>query len=190
LARLEQHADAPGVGPQAPAELLRAAAEASRSRASDRQVELIVAPGEGLPDVAADPRRLGQALNNLLDNALRHTPAGGRISLSAQALSDRLVRLTVADTGGGIPPEHLAHVFDRFFRVPGQSPEHGTGLGLAIVKEIVTAHHGHIECVSEPGKGTVFHIDLPTWRPPEADGAADAASGAFTAGPPAEGRAP
>ena len=69
--------------------------------------------------------------------------------------------LTVADTGVGIPPEYLPHVFDRFFRIPGQSEEAGTGLGLAIVKEIVTAHGGEITCESEPGKGTTFRITLP-----------------------------
>jgi signal transduction histidine kinase len=70
----------------------------------------------------------------------------------------------VADTGSGIPPEYLPHVFDKFFRVPDQSQGHGTGLGLAIVREIVTAHQGRITCASEPGRGTVFHITLPVWR--------------------------
>jgi signal transduction histidine kinase len=73
------------------------------------------------------------------------------------------VVLTVADTGVGIPPEYLPHVFDRFFRIPGQSDEAGTGLGLAIVKEIVTAHGGDVTCESEPGRGTTFRIALPVW---------------------------
>ena len=70
--------------------------------------------------------------------------------------------LAVADTGVGIPAEYLPHVFDRFFRIPGQSDETGTGLGLAIVKEIVAAHKGEVTCESEPGKGTTFRITLPT----------------------------
>ena len=70
----------------------------------------------------------------------------------------------MADTGLGIPPEHLPHVFEKFFRVPGRSQGRGTGLGLAIVREIVTAHHGEVTCESEPGKGTVFTLSLPVWR--------------------------
>ena len=69
----------------------------------------------------------------------------------------------------GIPAEYLPHVFDRFFRVPGQSDEGGTGLGLAIVKEIVAAHGGEITCESEPGKGTTFRVTLPAWAGAEAD---------------------
>jgi signal transduction histidine kinase len=165
LARLERQSEASEAGPQAPAALLQAAADAARTRAEDRHVALAVEESEPLPDVAVDPERLGRALNNLLDNALRHTPAGGKVTLSARALDAGRVRLTVADTGAGIPPEHLPHVFERFFRVPGHSPEHGTGLGLAIVKEIVAAHHGQVHCESEPGKGTTFHLDLPVWAP-------------------------
>ena len=69
--------------------------------------------------------------------------------------------LSVADTGAGIPPEHLPHVFERFFRVPGRAAASGTGLGLAIVREIVTAHGGSVTCESRPGEGTVFRITLP-----------------------------
>ena len=110
--------------------------------------------------MAVDARRLGHALSNLLDNALTYTDAGGKITLSAAAAS-WTVTLTVADTGCGIPPEHLPRVFDRFFRVPGQSRGSGTGLGLAIVREIVTAHGGSVSCQSEPGHGTTFTITLP-----------------------------
>jgi signal transduction histidine kinase len=74
------------------------------------------------------------------------------------------VTLSIADTGIGIPAEHLPFVFDKFFRVPGQSEEGGTGLGLAITREIVAAHGGTISCESEPGKGTVFSITLPRWK--------------------------
>src|SRR5262249_56949144 len=71
------------------------------------------------------------------------------------------VWLSVADTGVGIPPESLPHVFERFFRVPGQSKEGGTGLGLAIVREVVAAHGGEVTCESAPGRGTVFRLTLP-----------------------------
>ena len=104
-------------------------------------------------------QRLGHALGNLLDNALTYTDRGGRITLSA-ALADNQIVLAVADTGIGIPPEHLPHIFDRFSRIPNQSRGAGTGLGLAIVREIVTAHGGNISCESQPGKGTTFRIRL------------------------------
>src|SRR5262249_1392245 len=96
----------------------------------------------------------------LLNNAITYTPAGGRVTLSA-ATSDNGVTLTVSDTGIGIPAEYLPHVFDRFFRIPGQSNEAGTALGRPIVKGIVDANKGAITPESEPGKGTTFRITLP-----------------------------
>jgi signal transduction histidine kinase len=162
LARLEQGGEPLAPGPVTPWELLRAAADAARSRAADRHLEMVVEDDPGLPPVAADPVRLGHALNNLVDNALTWTEPGGRVTLSATPDGAGRVRLTVRDTGLGIPPEYLAHVFDKFFRVPGRG--HGTGLGLAIVREIVTSHGGAVSCESEPGRGTAFHLDLPVWK--------------------------
>src|SRR5262249_20064814 len=107
---------------------------------------------------------LGLALGNLLDNALTYTEPGGTVTLSASAVGDDQVRLTVADTGAGIPPEYLPYVFERFFRVPNSPHPPGTGLGLAIVREVVLAHHGTATCESEPGKGTKFHLTLPVWK--------------------------
>ena len=143
------------------ASLLRAAADAAASRAEDKRIEISLHDEPALPPVEADPDRLGRALNNLLDNALTYTEAGGKIILSATATPDGRVCLGVSDTGIGIPAEHLPHVFDRFFRVPGREERPGTGLGLAIVREIVTAHQGEIACASEPGHGTAFRITLP-----------------------------
>jgi signal transduction histidine kinase len=160
LARLEQGWRQLDVRPEPPEELLRSAAGAIRPRAEDKGVQLILDIPAGLPRVAADAPRIDTALRNLLDNALTYTDAGGRITLSA-ALGPDAVLLTVTDTGIGIPPEHLPHVFEKFFRVPGQSRGSGTGLGLAIVQEIVTAHGGTITCESHPGIGTSFHLSLP-----------------------------
>jgi NtrC-family two-component system sensor histidine kinase KinB len=162
LARLEQARDAVQIGPQSAANLLRAAADNVRPRADDRHLELVVEAADTLPAIAADPGRLGQALNNLLDNALTYTPPGGKITLSA-AEQDGHVRLAVSDSGPGIPREYLPHVFERFFRVPGQSAPSGTGLGLAIVREIVTSLHGQVRCHSQPGEGTTFELILPVW---------------------------
>src|SRR5262249_23642663 len=117
LARLEKARDALQVRAEPPIDLLRAAAQIARARAAARHSELRAEPAEEVPGVAADPTRVGQALNNLLDNALAYTPPGGQVRLSARRLEEGKVRLSVSDTGPGIPPEHLAHVFERFFRI-------------------------------------------------------------------------
>jgi signal transduction histidine kinase len=160
LARLEKGSRQLEVCPESPATLLQAASDAVRHRAEDKGVEIALDMPPSLPPVAVDASRLGHALRNLLDNALTYTERGGRITLSASADSDS-VTLSVADTGIGIPPEHVPHVFEKFFRVPGQSRGTGTGLGLAIVNEIVAAHGGTIACESQPGAGTVFRMRLP-----------------------------
>jgi signal transduction histidine kinase len=105
--------------------------------------------------------RISTALSNLVQNAVTYTPAGGHVTLSASQTDDGRVAFIVADTGVGIPPEHVPHVFDRFFRIPGQSDPAGTGLGLAIVKEVVTTHGGEIGVESELGRGTIFRLTLP-----------------------------
>jgi signal transduction histidine kinase len=115
-----------------------------------------------LPAVAADATRLQHALGNILENAVTYTDRGDRITLSA-TLTDHGVAFSIADTGIGIPSHHLPKVFDRFFRIPGQSRGSGTGLGLAIAREIVAAHGGSISCESEAGRGTSFRIVLPAW---------------------------
>jgi len=160
LTRMEQGREHLDVRPHDPAELLRAAAEAVRPRAADKDVAVLVEAPPDLSPVAADGQRLGHALGNLLDNALTYSDRGGRITLSAARDGDR-VTLAVADTGVGIPPEHVPRVFVRFYRVPGHSRGGGTGLGLAIVQEIVAAHGGTVACESRPGEGTAFRISLP-----------------------------
>jgi signal transduction histidine kinase len=128
-------------------------------------VEVDVEPGNAPPaPVAADAQRLGQALDNLLVNAATYTAPGGRITLAARPIEGGKVELSVRDTGVGIQPEYLPHVFDKFFRIPGQSRSQGTGLGLAIVKEIAVAHGGEATCESKPGEGSTFRITLPTWE--------------------------
>jgi signal transduction histidine kinase len=160
LGRLEQKRELLDFRPESPADLVRRAADAIAPRAVDKGVQVVVETSPDLPLFSADAQRLGFALGNLLDNAITYTDRGGRITLSAAAASDHVI-LTVADTGVGIPPEYQGRVFERFFRVPGQSSGAGTGLGLAIVREIVTAHDGTITCDSRPGSGTTFTITLP-----------------------------
>jgi len=116
-----------------------------------------------LPAVQADPDRLAQVLRNLLTNALRHTPKGGQVSVSAATATDA-VEITVADSGEGIAPEDLPHVFDRFWRADRSRSraEGGAGLGLAIVRAIVEAHGGQVSAASDgPGQGSTFRFTLP-----------------------------
>jgi two-component system, NtrC family, sensor histidine kinase KinB len=122
--------------------------------------------------VLADPDRIQLVLSNLVENALRHTPAGGRIELraapdDAEPGAERHVegvRFEVSDTGPGIPPEHLPHLFQRFFRLP-DAPPGGAGLGLYICKEIVESHGGKIGVESDPGHGAIFWFTLPAATP-------------------------
>ncbi len=164
LARLEDGRQAVHTQATAAAALLRAAADQAAPRAEGKHLTLTVSEADHLPPVAADPVRIGQALNNLLDNAVAYTEPGGKVTLSAALGPGDTVRLTVADSGRGIPPQYLPHIFEKFFRVPGDDRPTGTGLGLAIVREIVTAHGGRAICESTPGVGTSFHLDLPVWK--------------------------
>jgi heavy metal sensor kinase len=109
-----------------------------------------------------DGARLRQLVGNLLDNAIKHTDAGGRIRISLASM-DGSARLEITDTGSGIPAEHLSRVFDRFYRVDrARSARHGgAGLGLAISRTIVEAHGGSIRITSEPGEGTTVYVELP-----------------------------
>jgi signal transduction histidine kinase len=133
--------------------------------AEQKGVSLVADVAPGAEIVSGDPMRLEQALQNLAANALRHTPNGGRVALSA-AVEDGGVTVTVADTGAGIPPEHLPHVFDRFYKIdPSRTGQSGSGLGLSIVKAIVERHGGTVTAASRPGEGTTFTIKFPPERP-------------------------
>jgi signal transduction histidine kinase len=134
--------------------------------AEQKGVELMTNIAAGAEILTGDPMRLEQALQNLAANALRHTPKGGRVALHA-ALADGAIFVTVSDTGSGIAPEHLPHVFDRFYKVdPSRTGEAaGSGLGLSIVKAIVERHKGTVTATSRPGGGTTFTLKFPPERP-------------------------
>ncbi len=116
-----------------------------------------------LPPILGDEERLGQVFSNLLDNAIKYTPDGGTITIGATS-DDRMVAVSVADTGIGIPPQDLPRIFERFYRVDKARSRElgGTGLGLAIVKHLVEGHGGTVSVESPPGKGTTFCVKLPT----------------------------
>jgi two-component system, NtrC family, sensor histidine kinase KinB len=126
----------------------------------DRGVSLTAEIATDLPEVRADRTRMNHVFANLLSNALRYTPPGGKVTVLAEA-DDEWVRFSVSDTGKGIPSRYLPRIFEQFFRVPEQGKETGVGLGLAIVKEIVEAHGGAISVESDEGKGSTFAFTLP-----------------------------
>ena len=131
-------------GPVAPAMLIARATDAVRARAADRGIALTVDAPDDLPAVVADPQRITQVLHNLLTNALTHTPAGGAITVEARAEPVGMVAIGVADTGVGIAPEDLPHVFERFYRADSSRSREtgGSGLGLTIARRIVESHGG------------------------------------------------
>ncbi len=126
------------------------------------RVEVIAATLPNLPLVQADPGRLEQILRNLIHNAVRHTPSGGVVTISAAAEIAETVALEVWDTGEGIPPDEMAHIFERFYR--GETSRladgYGLGLGLALVKELSEAMGGSVSVESTPGQGSRFVIHL------------------------------
>lgn len=144
--------------------LARRCVAAVHERYDAKGVALGIRLQAGLPPLWADEQRLSQVLGNLLDNALRHTPSGGAVELSCVRDGDRL-RISVADNGEGIATEHLARVFERFYRADAarDRAHGGAGIGLAIAKALVAAHGGSISVASAgPGSGATFTVDLPT----------------------------
>lgn len=124
-----------------------------------------------LPAAFADRERVHQVLFNLVDNAVRYTPAGGAVTVGARRRNGN-VQIEVHDSGVGIPAEHLPRLFERFYRVDtsrSRADDGGTGIGLAIARSVVEAHGGHIHADSEPGRGSTFTFDLPVATPADAD---------------------
>ena len=150
--------------PATPEALVTAAVDAAADRFAAKGVHLDSHAPANLPRVKVDVDRIGQVLGNLLDNALRHTPPGGAVTVGARQ-SGRDVELLVTDTGDGIPAEHLPHVFERFYRVDAarDRANGGSGIGLAIAKALVDAHGGQIHATSlGPGRGAQFTLTLPS----------------------------
>jgi signal transduction histidine kinase len=130
--------------------------------AGEKDIAVRLEAGQDLPAVRADPERMNQVFDNLIGNALRHTPPGGEILLSARR-ADGQVLFEVRDTGAGIAPDDLPNIFNRFYKGDkSRSGEGASGLGLAIAKSIVIAHQGSITVESSPGQGARFMIYLPT----------------------------
>ncbi|AJE44317.1 sensor histidine kinase [Streptomyces nodosus] len=142
-------------------ELLSHVAAAHGAQAEASGITLLQQVPDGV-QLDADPVRMRQIVGNLVSNAIRHTPAGGTITLTAEQTDDHVL-LTVRDTGSGIAPGDLPHIFDRFWRSEKSRSRRtgGSGLGLAIVRHLVTAHGGTVTAMSDPGVETAFTLNLP-----------------------------
>lgn len=146
--------------------LLDAVVERFAPQSAQAAVEVVSRVGS-LPIVAGDGDRLAQVFNNLVENAIKHTPAGGNVTITSE-LKQGDVLVHVQDSGPGIPPEEAARIFERFYQLDKArkgGPSHSVGLGLAIASEIVQAHGGEISVKSEIGEGSVFTVRLPISHP-------------------------
>ena len=153
-------------------EVIRRSVEAFRPRAEAKGVSVHLELPPEFPLVQMDRMRIAQVVGNLLENAILHTPEAGRVTVSAKVAGDTTARVTVADTGGGIPSIDLAQIFERFYRVdPSRTrATGGVGLGLTIAKQLVEAHGGSIRVESTLGKGSRFSFELPLASPPAPEG--------------------
>jgi len=146
--------------PVAPGHLLERVKAAYQHQADERGIRLEVETRPDITEIALDLERMEQVLGNLVSNALRYTPEGGKIGLTAEQEAGRMV-LSVYDNGSGIPPEILPQIFERSFRGDPSRSGDESGLGLAIAKSIVELHHGSITVSSHPGQETLFKISIP-----------------------------
>lgn len=164
LARLEGGGDRLRAEPVAVADLFRRISDRHEPALRDRNISLATDIAPGTPQILGDSGRLEQALQNLAANAIRHTPADGSVHLSATP-ADHGVRITIRDTGQGIPPEHLPRVFDRFYKVDaaraGTAVPSGSGLGLSIVRAIIERHGGTVTATNAAEGGALFELHLP-----------------------------
>lgn len=166
--------------PLAPERVLREAVDAQRLGADEASIAITLDLPSSLPSVWADEARVLQVLSNLLANAVKFTPGGGRVRVAAERCGDE-VRFSVSDSGPGIGADDLTHLFDRFWQA-SRRDRRGAGLGLSIAKGIVEAHGGRIWAESALGEGSTFSFTLPVARP--ADRAASGAASPTSAGAP------
>jgi signal transduction histidine kinase len=147
------------IGDTSVASIVGEVVELYENVAEDKHVDVSTNVEAGVT-VPADARRLRQVLANLLDNAIKYTPSGGQVAVSARR-EDSFVRFEIADTGTGIASHDLPHIWDRLYRGDESRTERGLGLGLSLVRAIVTAHAGTVDVQAEPGRGSTFIVKLP-----------------------------
>lgn len=163
LAKLDAQETKPQSEPFAPAELAQDVVQKFQLKAQEKRLRLELEPADGLPFVYADIALTERVFENLIGNALRHTPTGGTIKVSLQQ-QDEMVNISVTDSGSGIAEVDLPLVFNSFYRAKDQQHGDSTGLGLAIAKRIVELQGGEIGVVSQLGEGSSFNFTLPVWR--------------------------
>ncbi len=142
-----------------PAELVQSVCDEAQQRASERGLVIACSAQPQLPPVLVDRERIGHVFRNFITNAVKHSPPGGEIQVRAALTDNGGIQFSVSDQGPGVPEEYQPRIFDRFFRVPGQTKT-GAGLGLSIAREITVAHGGRIGVRSQAGKGSEFYIVL------------------------------
>lgn len=159
IARLEAGAASLVKEPVPPGELVQFIVDEARRSAAGMGVTLVTTIEPGLPPVLVDRQKIGHVFHNFISNAIKYSPRGGQIHVTATATTDQSVQFSVQDQGPGIPAEFQVCIFDRFFRVPGQGIR-GAGLGLTIAREVVVAHGGRVGVRSQPGQGSQFYFVL------------------------------
>ena len=166
LGRLEGQAAKLQLGPVSIDDLFDRVVERHHPMIRDKKIEVKIDVADNVDEIVADAARLEQAVQNLAANAIRHIPDGGQLTLLASRDADH-VRIAVQDNGPGIPPEHLPHIFDRFYKVDasrsGTTIPSGSGLGLSIVQTIVQRHGGDVSASNAPEGGARFEIRLPAY---------------------------
>jgi len=164
LSRIESGQAPLRLKPTSVADVVLSPVERLRAQAERASLRLIVHLPADLPPVLADAERVKQVITNVVHNAIKFTPAGGQVTLSAEPVGDEVI-ISVRDTGVGIPADELPRIFERFYKADRARSGGGTGLGLAIAKHIVQAHGGRIWVESVEGKGSTFYVALPALTP-------------------------
>lgn len=159
LSRIESGREQLDLRPASAHDILEETRDAFQAQADTRRITLRVEADESLPPLLADRARIGHVIGNFASNALKFAPEGSIIRLVAEKTPER-IRLSVIDSGPGVPQPHHARIFDKFFRLPGH-PVGGAGLGLSIAREIAQAHDGRVGVESEPHVATRFFCELP-----------------------------
>ncbi|PAW77630.1 MAG: hypothetical protein B9S32_10125 [Verrucomicrobia bacterium Tous-C9LFEB] len=160
LARLEEGPPELKLEAISPARLFEIARRETSGVAQEANITVIDETDPKLPEIQVDGERMGFVFNNLVSNAIKYSPQGSTIRLIATRHESDFIRFSVRDQGPGIPPEHQARIFEKFYRIAG-SRKRGAGLGLSIAREIVRAHGGEIGVHSKPGEGSEFYVILP-----------------------------
>jgi signal transduction histidine kinase len=142
-------------------QLIRSCVDVERPRAESLGLTITTGVPVRIAAVSGDFEALRRVIRGLIDNAIKYTPAGGVITVSASEI-DEGVAISVSDTGKGIPAADLPHVFEKFYRVPSETAS-GVGLGLYLAQHIVSQLDGELTVESEPGRGTIFTVLLPRW---------------------------